>query len=208
MFKGYFVEIQVDTNTTMYLAPGGYSSYRYRPYFFSSRYHVNRALGKKWNKPDPAKTKVVEVIDLEKGMKNATAKVYTLTEWQALPPPSKSPKGNPRCQYKIEYNPSVSRINRFFGGNSARPFGKVWETAGDVRRYITGHLHYLSSSFKDATVIEMEYEPDMMTQKAVRRIPIVEFYCLSPDSRKRYDDAFKSTLTTFEPNPNPKSPYA
>jgi hypothetical protein len=137
-------------------------------------------------------TKVIIIRELEKGLKDSKAEV--LFYYQFLDFEPASPKSKPNAVYKIEL---ADKTLVSFG--QPRPkFGKVWNRAGDLRSHITrliGHRvtkNVLDGRYKDANVVEIEYDPaDPIIPKAVTRYPITDFYCASPNCRKRYNGALK-----------------
>lgn len=147
-------------------------------------------------------TAIVEIENIERGLRDSTAKRHTLHQFKQLRFTTRV-RTPQNAVYKIELESKyISAKDRssirgcLFGKGK---FGRTWETAGDLRRYVTCNNLFSREAFTTAVVLEILIGDDGVTTKSIRRIPLIDFYCQSPDSLKRFEQTFQSRLTKVQP---------
>lgn len=148
-------------------------------------------------------TMIVEIEHIERGLRDSTAKRHTLHQFKQLRFSMNRVQSPKNALYKIELEPKYvtakarsSLRGCMFGKGK---FGRTWESAGDLRRYVTYNNLLSNEAFTTAVVLEILIHEDGITAKSIQRIPLIEFYCQSPDSLKRFERSFESRLTKVQP---------
>lgn len=169
------------------------------PKFFKSESAVKRALyrsgycGSGIFFSAEAHSKITQVIvirELENGLKDSKAEILSYDEFMDKDFSKKiSIENNEDAVYKIRLAlPLVDGRPRFAWKDSlGQKFGHVWAKASCVRNHISGDVEKLQHIYSGAQVLEIEMGVDGVTAKSIKEYPIVDFYCASPSSRKRYN---------------------
>ena len=206
---------EIDTpEGTRYLAPK--SKLSKIPFFFRTVAQLQRALrGNSYRKGveyfvpaiDSLKTVVVKVENLEKGLRSSSATRLSVAEAISIPSRKATAKVPSNAVFKIQF-PAIGvgpKRKRFAGEGK---YGKTWNRQGDVRLHIGSNIHWLKSVYRDATVVTILMGDDGITSTNISHTPIVEWYRRSPESNKRYLNAFSESMSVDVPAAYTKGQYA
>lgn len=176
MTTAFIAEIH-NADGSVYFVGKGSSTISSWPHFFRGKQslltRIERLL--RWNYLKAGGVlKVIRVSNLEAGLKDSVAEVFTYDEFKELP--TKVQLSKPGAVYKLQY------ADGRFAGPGVN--GKTWAHGGHVRAAITGYPRGIKS-FEGGTVHEITYDDDGIWPKEVRRIPAEKFYAMSPSSAKR-----------------------
>uniref|UniRef100_UPI00388E56EF hypothetical protein n=1 Tax=Acinetobacter sp. TaxID=472 RepID=UPI00388E56EF len=133
------------------------------------------------------KTTVIQIKNLELGLKGSFATLMTYDEFMARDFSASGLKipNNPRAIYMIELaQPALQLAEKttpsyvkLAGKGRHHKFGHQWNTGGHLRSHITSRFGRLSTTYKGAKVLEIEMNDDGFTPKQVKTYPILDFYC-------------------------------
>jgi hypothetical protein len=205
MTTSYIVELKID-NQIRYVWPNG--TIHTMPKFFNNIGRVKAVLNSnragygnsRWQQNNKDSTTVIQIRELENGLKESRAKIMTADEALTLadaPKSGLSIPNNPNAVYMIQLKQEgLSTTPRYItktGYHAPKnKFGKQWQDGGKLRIYINSRLRHLAlgGNLNEATVLEIEMNIDGFTPKQVKSYPIVDFFCASPSSIVHYERQF------------------
>lgn len=204
--RAYVAEVDAGHYGTRYIGRKGALSLV--PFFWQRQTDLLRMLNPKFTyhsrytpSRDELKTMIVEITDLQKGMRQAGAVRKTVREFKESQPRAVVNKENKNNLYKIRLPMPVAGKS-FFGSGK---FGKTWEKAGVLRNFLSVRARFSSEEFwRDSTVVIIEMGVDGLNPVKVTNVPLIEFYCQSEQCRRRYNEIvaprfYKPGLDTISP---------
>lgn len=207
MTTAYIVETKFGDNVNYMIAGGRFSHF---PKLFTGHARVKTLLSANGlgygnsrfcAKMHKDSTKIIRIQNLERGMRDSHATIFTYEEFMArdFSRNGLTIPNNPNAIYMIELAQNLELATKAkpqyvqTAGQGRRcKFGHQWNSGGHVRLHITGRLHRLESTYKGAKVLEIEMHEDGFTPKQVKSYPIVDFYCASKSSREQYNQKFRN----------------
>jgi hypothetical protein len=216
MTVGYLAEVDT-ADGTKYIGKG--AKLQAVPYFFSNAGFLNKALGgnkwyskdtnKQWfyRQRDGEKTVIIQVSDLQKGLRASLAKRMSISEYMisGAAVSQKTPKQPSNAVFKIQFSAiGVGPAKKRFVGDGK--YGKVWNRQGDLRNHISYNFDRLMKQYKDATVLTIEIGEDGVTPSKITHTPIVQFYRQSSYGNKKWLSRMGQSMSSNLGEP--RSPYA
>jgi hypothetical protein len=209
---------EIDTRDgTRYLAPK--SKLSKVPFFFRTVSHMRRSLaGARWRTGsdyyvptrDELKTVIVKVDHLERGLRASFGTKLSVRDFMALPTSTKSPSVPSNAIFKVQLNAAGTGVGpnkkRFAGPGK---LGKTWARQGDLRSHITLNIHWLTTIYKDAVVVQALLNPDGVSVSSITYTPIIEWYRRSQYGNRTYLKNFGESMSSNDLSTlTPRSEYA